>query len=273
MKNFFTVHEFAKITGIEASTLRFWDEIGVFSPIKRDPENNYRYYSLAQLTSVNFVSVLSDLQIPLKDIAKLRQSRDPKNLIKILEKREYELDMELRAIRLRFSMIHMRRELINQGLDADETKISIVEMDDRACILWPRNEYEEGDTFVNPLAALIREAKERQVNLDFPVGGYWDSLDSFKNAPSLPDHFYSIDPIGTHLRKGGPFVVGYARGDYGEMGDLAERMSSYIRENHITVSGPLYVIYLHDEICTKDPTQYIAQACIAVSNSKNTKKK
>ena len=87
MKDFFSVKEFSKLTGIETSTLRFWDDIGLFSPAKRDPENNYRYYSLAQITTVNFVSTLSNLNIPLKDIAKLRKDREPENLMRLLEQK------------------------------------------------------------------------------------------------------------------------------------------------------------------------------------------
>jgi len=93
MKDFYSVHEFSVMTGVEASTLRYWDDVGVFSPVKRDPENNYRYYSLPQITAVNFVSVLSDLNIPLKTIAELRQDRNPEEFMRILERREKQLDM------------------------------------------------------------------------------------------------------------------------------------------------------------------------------------
>jgi effector-binding domain-containing protein len=50
------------------------------------------------------------------------------------------------------------------------------------------------------------------------------------------------------------------------MGDLPERMNAYAEENALTVSGPVYTLYLHDEICIKDPSQYLVQICVAVSN-------
>ena len=268
MKDFYSVQEFAKLTGVEASTLRYWDDIGVFSPIRRDPENNYRYYSLAQITAVNFVSALSDLNFPLKTIADLRKDRDPEKFMTMLEKRERQLDMELRALRLRSSIIHARRELIHYGLKVDDTKIAVLHRDDKPIILWPRNEYREGDTFLEPLAAFVNQAESRRVNLNFPVGGYWDSLESFQNAPSRPDCFLSVDPVGTISRKEGEYLVGFARGYYGEMGDLPDRMAAYAKENKITVSGPVYVIYLHDEISTQNPSDYLAQACVAVVNRK-----
>jgi len=264
MKDFYSVKEFSKLTGIESSTLRFWDDIGLFCPAKRDPENNYRYYALPQITAVNFVSALSNLNIQLKEIAELRKERDPENFMRLLEQKELELDMELRALRERSSIIHARRELINYGLKVDDTQVAVMHRDDRALMLWPRNEYKEGETFLEPLAAFIGQADEQRINLDFPVGGYWDSLESFQNAPSQPDYFFSVDPIGTHTRKEGNYLIGFTRGYYGEMGDLPERMAVYAKENNITVSGPLYVMYLHDEICTLEPSQYLAQAGVAV---------
>jgi DNA-binding transcriptional MerR regulator len=268
IKDFYSVQEFSKLTGVETSTLRYWDDMGVFSPTRRNPENNYRVYSADQLTAINFVSCLSDLNVPLKTIAELREERNPENFLKLLEKKEKELDMELMEIRQRSSVIHARRELINYGLRVDETQISILHRDEKAMILWPRNEYQDGDTFVAPLASFVNRTKELRINLDFPVGGYWDDLQSFQNAPSHPDCFFSIDPTGTHIRKDGEYLIGFARGFYGEMGDLPERMADYQKENSLTLSGPIYVMYLHDEICTKDPSQYLAQACVEVTKRK-----
>jgi DNA-binding transcriptional MerR regulator len=288
MKDYYSVQEFSKLSGVEASTLRYWDDIGLFSPIRRDPENNYRYYSLAQITALNFVTTLSDLDIPLKMIAELREERTPEKFLRLLEKQERQLDMELRALRERSSIIHARRELINYGMNVihgfvaldgvrmdsdfaaedgtkiDESEICVLYRDKKELILWPRNEYNEGDTFVAPLAAFISQTHEHNINLSFPVGGYHESLEAFVENPNHPDHFFSIDPIGTHIRKAGDYLIGFNRGPYGEMGDMPERMSSYAKENNITVSGPVYTMYLHDEICTKDPNQYLAQSCVAV---------
>jgi len=265
MKDLYSIREFAQLSGVDASTLRYWDEIGIFSPIKRNPENNYRYYSLAQLLALNFVTTLSDLGIPLKTIAELRASRDSEALLKVLEKREKELDLELRTLRLRSSIIHARQELIRYGLKVDDNDISVQFRDDKAMILWPRNEYNEGDTFIEPLAAFVNRAGEHYINLSFPVGGYWDCMDSFLKEPSRPDHFFSIDPVGTHIRKEGKYLVGFARGYYAEMGDLPRRMTSYIKENSLTVKGPVYTMYLNEEISTGDPSQYLAQTIVAVS--------
>jgi DNA-binding transcriptional MerR regulator/effector-binding domain-containing protein len=267
-KDLLTIQEFSSLSGVEITTLRYWDEIGLFSPIKRDPENNYRYYSLAQIIALSFVTTLSDLKFPLKTIARLRKKRDPDEIMRLLDKRERQMDMEMRALRLRYSIIHARRELINYGVKIDETMISVLPRDDKSMILWPRNEYSEGDTFVVPLTSFVNKAGGQHVNLSFPVGGYHENMKSFLKNSGHPDHFFSIDPLGTHTRKAGDYLIGFARGYYGEMGDLPERMAAYAKKRSLTVSGPVYTMYLHDEICTQEPSNYLAQSCVAVSKSK-----
>ena len=268
MGDYLSIQEFSKLSGVEASTLRYWDEIGLFSPLIRKPENNYRYYSPVQLLALNFVTTLSELGIPLKSIATLREERDPDNLLELLEKQEKQMDMEMRNLRRRYSIIHARRELINLGARVDDSEILICEKDETPMFLWPRNEYREGSTFIEPLAGHLNWTTENHINLSFPVGGYYDDMETFAKAPKTPNHFISIDPVGTHMQKAGDYLVGHVRGYYAELGDLPERMIAYAKNNSLNITGPVYTVYLFDEFCSKDPSQYLAQSYIAISKKR-----
>lgn len=260
----YSIQEFAKISGVEASTLRFWDNAGVFSPICRDEKTNYRSYTSAQLPALNFVTALSALGIPLDKIAELRSERDPDKLLETLQKIEQEMDMEMRSLRLRYSMIHARRELITLGMKVDEAAISVVKFDVKNMILWPRNTYRKGDTFLEPLSALIHDTPDLHIDLNFPVAGRHDSFESYVKDPGRPENFLTIDPLGTYKRKAGEYLVGYARGYFGEVGDLPDRMLSYAQENSLTMTGPVYTMYLIEEICTNDASQYLASCSVEV---------
>lgn len=264
MNTLYSIKEFSKMSGVSVATLRYWDEIGVFSPTDRNSTNNYRQYAIEQIIALNFVTTLSDLGISLKTIAELRKDRDPEALLQVLEMRERQLDMELRALRIRSSIIHARQELIRKGLRIDESKISVVFLDGKSLKIWPRNEYNEGDTFVNPLSTFIHLSAEYYVDLSFPVGGLWDNLDSFVQQPSRPQNFFSIDPIGVDRQPEGEYMVGYTRGYYSHMGDLPQRMADYAKANMLTTYGPLYTVYLYEETCIQDRSQYLAQSFIAV---------
>jgi len=269
MDDYLSIQEFSKLSGVESSTLRYWDEMGLFSPMMRNPDNNYRYYSTVQLLALNFVTTLSDLELPLKTIADLREERTPEKLMDLLDKQEKRMDMEMRNLRQRYSIIHARRELINTGLrTVDSDEISVQRKEALTMFLWPRNEYKEGDTFIEALADLVSSTGDYHINLSFPVGGYFDNIEALISAPNKPNHFISIDPIGFHIQKAGDYLVGSVRGYYGDLGDLPERMAAYAREHSFNINGPVYVTYLFEEISTKDPSQYLAQCYTPVSKKR-----
>jgi len=289
LKEFLSVKEFSRLSGIEQTTLRYWDDIGLFSPAKRDPDNNYRYYSPQQIIAVNFIKVLSELNVPLKTIGELERDRTPFKIDQLIEAQERKLDMEMRRLREAYSIIHIRRELINIGLSleegfyavdgarvekkpesgngywVDETKISIVNKEERNFILGPKNEWPEDGSFYEPFVKFCASATALRMNLNFPIGAYHESFDGFLEAPGKPDYFYSFDPTGNRSRSAGRYIIGVCRGYYGEFGDLAERMAEHAEKNKLRMSGPVYCVYLFDEVCVREADQYLVQASVAVS--------
>jgi len=289
MKEFLSVKEFSKLSGIEQTTLRYWDDIGLFSPAKRDPDNNYRYYSPQQIIAVNFITVLSELNIPLKTIGELERERTPGKIVDLIDAQEKLLDMEMRRLREAYSVIHIRRELINYGMRledgyyavdgkrannndqqkglewVDQNEIAVLHREERAYILGPKNEWPEDGSFYEPFVNFCRAADDLRLNLHFPVGGYHENMESLIKAPGQPDHFISYDPTGNRKRKAGKYLVGFNRGYYGQFGDLAERMREYADKKKLKIAGPVYTTYLLDEICMRETDQYLVQLCVAVS--------
>jgi len=289
MKKLLTIKEFSHFSGIEQTTLRYWDEIGLFSPSRRDPENNYRYYIPEQIITVKFISVLSTLNFPLKTISGIAENRTPESIVRIIEEKEKELDMEMKRLRECYSIIHTRLDLIrygirlggsfkavdgvrldnwndeDEGIIVDETKICVLKRDEKSYILGDLNEYQEGDEWYDSFMRFCHMAPELRVNLHYPIGGYHENLNHYLEKPGKPSRFFSLDPTGNRKRAAGDYLVGFKRGYYGEMGDLPERLHAYARENSLKVHGPVYVLYLYDEVCMTDPSKYLAQITVAVS--------
>ena len=264
MKEFLSVKEFSKLSGIENTTLRYWDEIGLFSPAKRDPENNYRYYAPWQVIAINFISVLSSLNVPLKTISEMEGIRNPENIIDLIDRQENLLDTEMRRLREAYSIIHIRRELIKNGMKVAEPNVSVGKLDSRLMVMGPPNHFREGGAFYEPFAYFCEQAKNLRINLGYPIGGYHDSMESFLNAPSQPDCFYSLDPTGNVEQPEGEYLIGHVHGYYGEFSDLPERMESYAKEHSLNLGGPVFTLYLQDEICVKEPDEYLSQISVAI---------
>jgi len=264
MKDSLSIKEFSKLSGIETTTLRYWDEIGLFSPESRDPNNNYRCYSPQQIVAANFIKVMSSLNIPLKTIAEVDEARNPELIVQMIERQEKVLDKEMMRLRECYSIIHTRRELINFGMNVDESEISTEWRDEAEIIVGPPCEFKEGQSFYEPFMQFCRQAQDLRINLNFPIGGLHESMENFLRSPGQPDHFFSIDPTGNSKREAGEYLIGHSRGYYGVFGDLPERMAAYAQEHSLTCYGPVFALYLIDEICIKDHDQYLARVLVAV---------
>ncbi|TYR81459.1 MerR family transcriptional regulator [Priestia megaterium] len=70
MENKFTIGEMSKLHHIPIKTLRYYDEIGLFTPFEVDPQTGYRYYTLEQFKKLDLILYLKMLGVPLKEIKK-----------------------------------------------------------------------------------------------------------------------------------------------------------------------------------------------------------
>ena len=261
-----SIKEFSELSGVEQSTLRYWDDIGLFRPARRDACSSYRYYAPDQLFLVNFIKVLSSLNIPLKVIAEISENRTPEAILRLLEQQETILDESLDRLHTSYSIIHTLRGFIRQGISAPEPgTVSVQSLDAMRIALGPANgPPESGGDYHHAFAHYCRWAKENRINLNNPIGGYFDSLERLLRAPGLPCRFFSVDPHAGEERPAGKYLVGYANGNYDALDDTPQSMKNYAREHKLALDGPVYVLYLLGEISVREPSEYLAQICAAI---------
>lgn len=265
MKDYLSIKEFSNLTNIEGSTLRYWDEIGLFAPAKRDPENGYRYYTPDQIIAVNFFSVLSKLDIPLRIIREISSDRTPETIVSLIENQEKLLDAEIHRLYERYAVMHVRRKLIKIGLDlAQSDAVSVMNLEDMHFIQGHPADFTPGQKFYGPFLKFCKEAETLRINLQFPIAALHNNWRAFKYAAGEPHYYISIDPEGNQVRPAGKYLVGLTRGYYGNLNEVAARMDQYITDHCLKITGPVFSIYLHDEISLKNPNDYLAFACIAI---------
>ena len=266
VKEYLSIKEFSHYSRIEQSTLRYWDDIGLFPPAMRGENNNYRYYSPQQIVGVNFISVLSDLDISLQKIKGIKKGRNPEKILELIAAHERLLDAELAKLSEKYAIMHARKSLINEGVKAGKNPdILVMHKEEMSYRKGPRNYFDNDGDFYESFMNYYQYAQEFQINLGFPVGGFHESIDSFILSPNNPDYFFSYDPAGNIVSPAGEYLVGLKRGFYGESDDLSERMLDYIREHDLQAKGPVFTLCLLDELCTDDPSQLLSQVLVAIA--------
>jgi DNA-binding transcriptional MerR regulator len=264
---YLSIGEFARIVGITRDSLRVYDNKGIFSPAARGNglENDYRYYAPMQITTVKMIRVLTKIGVPLNTIREMATDRTPEKLIKLLHKQKEELAGEIRFLKEAHSVIAMFHDFITEGLHAEESEIFVREGPERRIVLGEANEYKYGEGFFGAFARFCAARHTPELNLSYPIGGWFDSMENFLDAPSRPVRFFSHDPNGDETIAGGLYLTGYTQGYYGRTNGLPGRMAEYADRNGLIFTGLVYNTYLLDELSMADPEQYLLQVSASVS--------
>jgi len=160
--------------------------------------------------------------------------------------------------------------LLNEGISATETEISLATMPERRIIMGGVNDFGGSESFYSELTRFYCSEHEPKLNLSHPVGGYFNSMDEYVNAPSQPTRFFSIDTKGNEQKAEGLYLVGYTRCYYCQGSDLPSRMVAFAKKNGLVFNGPVYNIYPFDEISVTDPDQYLLQVSASVKETRRT---
>jgi DNA-binding transcriptional MerR regulator len=103
----FSIGEFSRIARVTPRQLRHYDELGLFTPERIDPETGYRFYSALQLPRLNGILALKELGLSLTQILRL-------------------LDEHISAEEIR-GMLTMRKAQIEQTLRDELDRVRSVE--------------------------------------------------------------------------------------------------------------------------------------------------
>jgi DNA-binding transcriptional MerR regulator len=258
-----SVKEFSDFTGVRQSVLRYYDSIDLFKPVERG-ENNYRYYSLSQIQTIKLIDTLRSLRIPLQKIKEIMDARDPGSMTEVLTHYELQMNNELRALQESFALVHMLRTLMQGSLTQNEDEFSIRFVDETRIAMGPVNVFSPDENYHRAYSSYYRIARGLRVNLGYPIGGYFDTLEEFMKTPSQPKRYFSLDPNGLDIKEAGNYLTGYTRGDYGQMNDLPERIDAYMKEHNLMKTGPVYQVYTLNEVSIQDPANYLQQISIRV---------
>ena len=268
-KELLFIKEFSELVGVNPATLRHYDEKEIFSPVKRGGELNtqYRYYAPSQITAIKMIRVLVGIGVPFEAIKKLSKKRTPEKLLKMLSQCKDNVAHEIRYLQESHAIIETFTDLLCEGICANESEITIAEMQEKPIILGDVADFGNKSGFMQGFLSFCNGSHRQQVNTSFPIGAYFDSFDNFANKTAHPTRFFSIDPRGNDKKPAGLYLIGYTRAYYGKANDLPQRMKNYAKNNDLKFTGPVYNIYLSDEVSEVEQNNYLLQVSAPVTET------
>ena len=108
----FNVTEFAKLCHVSTRTLKYYEEIGLLDPIRKD-ENGYRIYHISQFDDISMILLYKEYGFSLKEISNMMKQKDIQS--------QYErLLFQKKIIEEKISQFEEKESLVNYTLSQFE---------------------------------------------------------------------------------------------------------------------------------------------------------
>lgn len=268
----FKIGEFSKLIKVPIKTLRYYDELGIFKPIKIDRFTGYRYYSASQLDTLNKILSLKDIGFSLEQIKYIIENNvSSEKLISMLKMKEIETNEIIKANNEKLNRINSLVKMLNNKEDIVmnyNVVIKKIEPTMAACLrdiipdysaqhdLWCEmaEHLNKHNIKILPGCGVIyHDPGFKESNVDMEIveltSAAVPETDRIKYK-ELPGY----ETVATLIHKG----------FYDRLSDSYTVLLKWIEENGYKICGPNMEIYIAGEWCTDNPDEYITEIQIPV---------
>jgi DNA-binding transcriptional MerR regulator len=259
-----SIKEFARITHVPESLLRFYDNHGIFRPGQRGKDNNYRSYTLDQCLDFSTVYLLRELDLPLGEIQTSVANRAPDAVFNLLVERQRRLDRDLERIRALQVTNNALLTFLLKYRGAGESAVLEESFPAPAYFhpTFPEGErpWETDRRAFNRLmyykSALLVEHRAAS----FLVGFRYDSFDAFTDDPSQPREFFSltVEPAGGPPV---PHLVLFAKG-FPPSPETAQKLRKAVESRGAKPAGPVNCEIVRGELCEANVADYLIRILV-----------
>ena len=131
MEGYLSVSKMAKMTGISAHTLRYYDKIGLYSPDYVDEKTGYRYYSINQVSYAPMIRYLRYLDIPIDQIKRFQEDTSIENTLDILHTQQSIIRYQIDNLERMYRELNHRVSDIETSRTAEQGKVLFTHMDEK----------------------------------------------------------------------------------------------------------------------------------------------
>lgn len=266
----FTIGEMAKMHRIPQSTLRYYDEKGIFQPAVVDPNTQYRYYTIDQFSMLDTIKFLRHLNIPLKDIKRYIDERTPALALNILEHQQKLMLQKQQEISYILAKMDHKVNLIKEALHTETKVVSFKQLPNRKITALPVAPNATEDMFEYYIHSLQTNLPLLDVSLFSGDIGVTVPKEALLNQEfqAYGKVFILLDymPIETQLETidAGTYACAYHHGPYEETGKTYTFMLQEIESRGYEVCGDAVELALVDWSVTDDPLKQVTEMQIPV---------
>ncbi|PAQ14182.1 MerR family transcriptional regulator [Bacillaceae bacterium SAOS 7] len=272
LKQRFTIGEMAKMHRIAESTLRYYDEKGIFKPKIVDANTQYRYYTIDQFSMLETIKFLRHLDIPLKEIKRFVDERTPATALDLLEKQSQIMVKKQKEIEYMLAKMDNKIHLIKKALEKPSISLFFNKLPKRHIIsmsIAPNATDEMFEFYIHSLQKQLQIATVALFSGDIGVTIAKKSLlqNEFQLYSSifillehLPDSIEHLDTIAE-----GTYACMYHQGSYEEARHTYEIMLREIEKQGYEITGSAIELGMIDLAVTSNEADFLTEIQIPVA--------
>ncbi|MCU6712993.1 MerR family transcriptional regulator [Paenibacillus sp. J5C_2022] len=112
----FRVGEVSRIFSIPQSTLRYYDEIGLFQPKYTDQDNQYRYYTADQFVLLDTIIFLRKIGFSIQDIQRHMKNRTVESTLELFAEKLQDVQQQIQALEMAARKMEHKMHTLQTGM-------------------------------------------------------------------------------------------------------------------------------------------------------------
>ncbi len=250
-----SIGEFSKICKVSTKTLRYYAEIGLILPGEINPENGYRYYSIAQLETMLLIIRLKSYNFTLEEIKQIIESgelNEEKLYVALTCKREdmkkqlHEQEKSLYQLECDISNLKSGKPFLSYLDDIDVELVEVPMM----CLLSVRKMV-QADNFADEYSVcfgeLLGRVRKENLTINKPPMVLFHSNEF---SPFGLDTEFAV-PVreyvtGTRDFKAGLCLKTVIKGSYSILSSVYAKQTKWAEQKGYECTGALFEVYVTD---------------------------
>ena len=280
----YTIGDIAEICNIPVKTLRYYDEIDLLTPSKRNTDTNYRYYSKEQMLTLFIIKKLKSFGFSLEDIKKIVYSSDVNTINKYLSKKSEEINQKIDSLQDLSEDLSATLDRLEKGASIlncfsgdlasleDPTDIIIEEIPRFNCVFTRKTETNYDNASVSiarwfEVTELVKKHNLRSIGV-IQSTYHNNTLDQFlKRDCDLEVCIPVYEALDTSFFKisgGYRAVTTMHKGSHSTIINTHIRAIKWINQHKLSISGPVTEEYVISPVDVINEEEYLTKIIIPI---------
>ena len=269
MKSEFKINEIAKLYGIGADSLRYYEKLGLLQP--RRAQNGYRQYSLRDMYKLTIIRDLRQLDFTMEQIKAYLDHQSVENTLDLL-RQEHEL-VEMQIARLQHTQRSLvdRMNILTEARTIQTGHFTIKNYPDRPCLQLRLRITRDEET---DYAVKMLHQKHRHHQLDLGNQWYGASVSLEALQAGIRDEFNAVffifDAEDTrmidydYILPAGKYLSLHYRGSYRQSYDHMMALIAHAKDHGHRIAGDPFEMYVIDNRDTAVTEEFLTEIQVRI---------